>query len=118
MGYVHLLLGQQKKQEVQQLQQTLVLHHAVYSNRSVLLNSTLVAHCFVLYCSVFMWVLGSGNNNTGINTVVLNGKTGKVAMVQTFNVLDGEVQPLIEFLQGLEKGNIVLMATFDDPATK
>ncbi|XP_056454770.1 protein FAM3C-like [Gadus chalcogrammus] len=48
-------------------------------------------------------VLGSVQNNAGVglNLVVLN-----------------DVQPLIEVLQGLEKGNIVLMASYDDPATK
>ncbi|CAL8360511.1 unnamed protein product [Lota lota] len=65
-------------------------------------------------------VLGAVQNNAGagINVVILNGRDLTVVKVGDFNMYSGEVQPLIEFLQGLEKGNIVLMATFDDPATK
>ncbi|KAG7231603.1 hypothetical protein INR49_010998 [Caranx melampygus] len=33
-------------------------------------------------------------------------------------VIVNEVQPLVEVLKSIEKGSIVLMASFDDPSTK
>ncbi|CAL8322766.1 protein FAM3C [Gadus morhua] len=65
-------------------------------------------------------VLGSVQNNAGVglNLVVLNGRTLQVVKLGHYDMYSGDVQPLIEVLQGLEKGNIVLMASFDEPATK
>ncbi|KAK0132875.1 Protein FAM3C [Merluccius polli] len=41
-----------------------------------------------------------------------------VIHAKAFNMWSGKVEPLIEFLQALEKGNIVLMATYDEPSTR
>uniref|UniRef100_A0A665VM69 ILEI/PANDER domain-containing protein n=1 Tax=Echeneis naucrates TaxID=173247 RepID=A0A665VM69_ECHNA len=65
-------------------------------------------------------VLGGALNNagSGINIVILNGKTAEVIKMEHFNMYSGDVKPLIDFLTNIEKGSIVLMASFDEPSTK
>ncbi|XP_075884792.1 protein FAM3C-like isoform X2 [Nelusetta ayraudi] len=65
-------------------------------------------------------VLGTVKNNAGIgiNVVVVNGQTYEVMRTNHFNMFDGEVAPFIKFLNGLESGAFVLIASFDEPGTK
>ncbi|XP_073327618.1 protein FAM3C [Pagrus major] len=65
-------------------------------------------------------VLGTMLNNagSGLNIVVMNGKTGEVTKTNYFNMYGGEVEPLIEFLKSIEQGTVVLIASWDDPSTK
>ncbi|KAM7397348.1 hypothetical protein PAMP_020327 [Pampus punctatissimus] len=65
-------------------------------------------------------VLGAVKNNAGhgINVVIINGKTGEVINTGHFNMYSGDVKPLIELLKSIEKGAIVLMASYDDPSSK
>uniref|UniRef100_A0A668A3U1 Zgc:101783 n=1 Tax=Myripristis murdjan TaxID=586833 RepID=A0A668A3U1_9TELE len=48
----------------------------------------------------------------------LTGKTGEVVKTGNFNMYNGDVEELIDFLLSIEQGSAVLMASFDDPATK
>lgn len=65
-------------------------------------------------------VLGTALNNAGvgINVVIINGKTGEVTKTDHFDMYSGDVKPLIEFLQSIEHGSVVLMASFDEPSSK
>lgn len=65
-------------------------------------------------------LMSSVKNNVGrgINIALINGKTGALVKVQYFDMWAGEVAPLIKFLKEIEEGTIVMMAAFDDPATK
>ncbi|XP_067283458.1 protein FAM3C [Pseudorasbora parva] len=66
-------------------------------------------------------VLISGVKNNigrGINIAVINGKTGELTKTDSFDMWSGDVALLIKFLKEIEDGSIVMMATFDDPATK
>ncbi|KAM9808045.1 protein FAM3C-like [Neosynchiropus ocellatus] len=65
-------------------------------------------------------VLGAILNNAGpgINIVILNGRTGQVITTAHFNMYSGDVNPLIKLLKNLDQGSAVLIASFDDPATK
>ncbi|XP_041693989.1 protein FAM3C [Coregonus clupeaformis] len=65
-------------------------------------------------------IMGYVENNVGcgINIAVVNGKTGEVMKTVFFNMYDGDIEPLVEFLESIEKGSLVLIATYDDPATK
>ncbi|XP_059190289.1 protein FAM3C-like [Centropristis striata] len=65
-------------------------------------------------------LLGTIKNNAGpgINIVIVNGKTGEVIKTAFFNMYNGDVKPLIALLKGVETGSVVLMASYDDPATK
>ncbi|XP_071398269.1 protein FAM3C-like isoform X2 [Centroberyx affinis] len=65
-------------------------------------------------------ILGSVTNNAGggINIVLVNGKTGEVTRTGAFNMYSDDVQGLIDFLKTIEEGSAVLMATYDEPATK
>ncbi|CAJ1055823.1 protein FAM3C-like isoform X2 [Xyrichtys novacula] len=58
------------------------------------------------------------NAGVGINIIVLNGVTGEVSQTGQFNMYNGAVKPLIEFLENIKNGSIVLMASYDDPATQ
>uniref|UniRef100_A0A087X4H2 ILEI/PANDER domain-containing protein n=1 Tax=Poecilia formosa TaxID=48698 RepID=A0A087X4H2_POEFO len=64
--------------------------------------------------------LGTVMNNagSGINIVVVNGKSGDVMKTDHFNMYSGSVEPLIEFLKGVETGSVVLMAVYDEGSTK
>ncbi|XP_026220682.1 uncharacterized protein LOC113165438 isoform X2 [Anabas testudineus] len=65
-------------------------------------------------------ILGTVLNNAGpgINLVTVDGRTGQVLKTGTFNMYSGEVEPLIEFLKSIETGSVVLVASFDEPASK
>ncbi|XP_033970064.1 protein FAM3C-like [Trematomus bernacchii] len=65
-------------------------------------------------------VLGSVLNNAGvgINVVIINGRTGVTLKTDFFNMYSGDVKPLVALLQGVEAGSVVLMASYDEPATK
>ncbi|XP_056308269.1 protein FAM3C isoform X3 [Danio aesculapii] len=57
-------------------------------------------------------------NWQGINIVVINEETGEHVKTGSFNMWTGKVEELIEFLNSIEDGSFVLIATFDDPSTK
>uniref|UniRef100_A0A4W6BKD6 ILEI/PANDER domain-containing protein n=1 Tax=Lates calcarifer TaxID=8187 RepID=A0A4W6BKD6_LATCA len=57
------------------------------------------------------------NAGYGINVVILNGKTGEVIKTGHFDMYSG-MKPLIELLKSIEKGSIVLMASYDEPSSK
>ncbi|KAL1777616.1 FAM3C [Sigmodon hispidus] len=66
-------------------------------------------------------VLMSGVKNNvgrGINVALVNGKTGEVLDTKYFDMWGGDVAPFIEFLKNIQDGTVVLMATYDDGATK
>ncbi|XP_042338061.1 protein FAM3C-like, partial [Plectropomus leopardus] len=65
-------------------------------------------------------VLGSALNNAGpgINVVIINGKTGDVVKTGHFDMYSGDVKPLVELLQSVESGSVVLMASYDEPSSK
>ncbi|XP_055045728.1 protein FAM3C [Misgurnus anguillicaudatus] len=58
------------------------------------------------------------NVGRGINIALINGKTGEVTKTGSYDMWAGDVSELIAFLKEIEDGTIVMMATFDDPATK
>ncbi|XP_061570195.1 protein FAM3C [Cololabis saira] len=65
-------------------------------------------------------LMSSVKNNVGrgVNIALANGKTGEVIRTAFFDTWAGDVAPLIKFLKEIEDGTIVMMASFDDPATK
>lgn len=66
-------------------------------------------------------ILMSGVKNNvgrGINIALVNGKTGDVIKTAVFDMWAGDVGPFIKFLKEIEDGTVVMMASFDDPATK
>uniref|UniRef100_A0A8D3B9S2 ILEI/PANDER domain-containing protein n=1 Tax=Scophthalmus maximus TaxID=52904 RepID=A0A8D3B9S2_SCOMX len=65
-------------------------------------------------------VLGTAvrNAGVGINVVILNGKTGELIKTGNFDMYAGDVNPLIELLKSIETGSVVMMASYDEPASK
>ncbi|XP_030634260.1 protein FAM3C [Chanos chanos] len=65
-------------------------------------------------------VMGGTKSNMGrgLNIVVIEGETGKVLKYDYFNMYSGNPKELLNFLKTIVPGNIVLIASFDDPATK
>ncbi|XP_064198745.1 protein FAM3C isoform X1 [Anguilla rostrata] len=66
-------------------------------------------------------ILMSGVKNNvgrGINIALINGKTGELIKTDFFDMWAGDVNTLIKFLKTIEDGTVVMMATFDDSATK
>ncbi|KAG8577500.1 hypothetical protein GDO81_010202 [Engystomops pustulosus] len=66
-------------------------------------------------------VLMSGVKNNvgrGINTALVNGRTGELIETKYHDLWGGDVAPFIEFLKKIPDGTIVCMATYDDGATK
>ncbi|XP_066490064.1 protein FAM3C isoform X2 [Tiliqua scincoides] len=71
--------------------------------------------------SLELSVLMSGVKNNvgrGINVALVNGKTGEAVDTKYFDMWGGDVAPFIDFLKTIQDGTIVLMATYDDGATK
>ncbi|XP_036005075.1 protein FAM3C isoform X2 [Fundulus heteroclitus] len=58
------------------------------------------------------------NVGRGINVALINGKTGELLRTGFYDMWAGDVTPFIKFLKEIEDGTIVMMASFDDPATK
>ncbi|KAL4658417.1 protein FAM3C-like, partial [Arapaima gigas] len=66
-------------------------------------------------------ILMSGVKNNvgrGINVALVDGNTGKLIKTDFFDMWAGDVKTLIKFLQDIEDGTLVMMATFDDSSTK
>lgn len=65
-------------------------------------------------------LMSSVKNNVGrgINIALINGKTGELLKTASFDMWAGEVAPFITFLKEIKDGTLVMMASFDDPATK
>ncbi|CAG5927508.1 protein FAM3C [Menidia menidia] len=65
-------------------------------------------------------LMSSLKNNVGrgINIALVNGKTGEGLKTAYFDMWAGDVAPFIKFLKEIEDGTVVMMASFDDPATK
>ncbi|CAL8386089.1 unnamed protein product [Gadus morhua 'NCC'] len=66
-------------------------------------------------------ILMSGVKNNvgrGINIVLVNGETGALIKTDFYDMWAGDVAPFIKFLKEIPDGTVVMMATFDDPATK
>ncbi|XP_030629480.1 protein FAM3C [Chanos chanos] len=58
------------------------------------------------------------NVGRGINIALVNGKTGELLKTDSFDMWAGDVNTLISFLKTIEDGTVVMMATFDDSASK
>ncbi|XP_069499855.1 protein FAM3D [Ambystoma mexicanum] len=65
-------------------------------------------------------IMSSVKNNIGrgLNIALLNGSTGEVIKTGFFDMYSGEVQPLLKFLEKIDPGTLLLLASFDDPASK
>ncbi|XP_077181085.1 protein FAM3D isoform X2 [Paroedura picta] len=67
--------------------------------------------------TVFMSAV-KNNIGRGLNVVLVNGTNGNLIKMAAFDMYSGDVKDLVAFLQGIELGSLVLIASYDDPATK
>ncbi|XP_021264835.1 protein FAM3D [Numida meleagris] len=58
------------------------------------------------------------NIGRGLNIALVNGKSGQLLKVGSFDMYSGDVTQLETFLQEIKDGTIMLAATYDDAATK
>uniref|UniRef100_UPI00358F910A protein FAM3D-like isoform X1 n=1 Tax=Myxine glutinosa TaxID=7769 RepID=UPI00358F910A len=58
------------------------------------------------------------NVENGLNIALIDGYTGTLLSAKSFNVVLGDVYELIRFMHATPDGTIVLIATFDDAATR
>ncbi|XP_043565022.1 protein FAM3C [Chiloscyllium plagiosum] len=58
------------------------------------------------------------NVGRGMNIATIDGKLGSALDTKVFDLWSGDVKPFIDFLKTLQDGTVVLMATYDDSATK
>nr|XP_016847169.1 PREDICTED: protein FAM3D isoform X2 [Anolis carolinensis] len=65
-------------------------------------------------------VMSAVKNNIGrgLNLALVNGTTGKLIKAGAFDMYSGDVKDLIEFLKPIDTGTLVLIASYDDAATK
>lgn len=65
-------------------------------------------------------ILGSAKKNAGvgINVAIIKGQTGEIIRTGHYDMYGGDVKPLVEFLKTIETGSIVLIASYDEPASK
>ncbi|NXK49733.1 FAM3D protein, partial [Chauna torquata] len=58
------------------------------------------------------------NIGRGLNIALVNGTSGQLLKVGTFDMYSGDITQLETFLQEIKDGTLVLVATYDDAATK
>uniref|UniRef100_A0A8C3PN61 FAM3 metabolism regulating signaling molecule D n=1 Tax=Calidris pygmaea TaxID=425635 RepID=A0A8C3PN61_9CHAR len=65
-------------------------------------------------------IMSSVKNNIGrgLNIMLVNGTNGKLLKTGIFDMYSGDINKLDAFLQEIKVGTIVLVASYDDPATK
>ncbi|XP_073524566.1 protein FAM3B isoform X2 [Phyllobates terribilis] len=66
-------------------------------------------------------LLGAGkrNGDRGINIAVVNRETMKLTDSKTFDMYDGDFSgPMVEFINKIPSGSLILVASFDDAAYK
>ncbi|XP_054243351.1 protein FAM3D [Indicator indicator] len=71
-------------------------------------------------CFNDMILMSSVKNNIGrgLNIALVNGTNGQLLKTDTFDMYSGDISKLDTFLQKIERGTIVLTASYDDAATK
>ncbi|XP_062401855.1 protein FAM3C-like [Sardina pilchardus] len=64
-----------------------------------------------------MLMSGVANNiGRGLNIALLNGDTGELLTTSRFDMYDGKVEPVVDFINGIKLNTIVLIVSFDEPA--
>ncbi|XP_028849776.1 protein FAM3A [Denticeps clupeoides] len=65
-------------------------------------------------------LVSSVKNNVGrgLNVALVNGVSGEVLDIKSFDMWAGDVADLLKYLRPLHEGTLVFVASFDDPATK
>ncbi|KAM9324444.1 protein FAM3D [Gastrophryne carolinensis] len=65
-------------------------------------------------------LMSSVKNNVGrgLNLAIVNATTGSLLKTGNFDMYSGDVEPVKKFMSDLKDGTLVLLASFDDPATK
>ncbi|KAJ8257442.1 hypothetical protein GJAV_G00185640 [Gymnothorax javanicus] len=58
------------------------------------------------------------NIGRGLNIALVNGVSGELLEIKSFDMWAGDVADLLKFLRPLHEGTLVFVASFDDPATK
>uniref|UniRef100_A0A6J0TTY6 Protein FAM3D n=1 Tax=Pogona vitticeps TaxID=103695 RepID=A0A6J0TTY6_9SAUR len=66
-------------------------------------------------------ILMSGVKNNigrGLNIALINGTNGQLIKISSFDMYSGDIKELLNFLKAITTGTLVLIASYDDPATK
>ncbi|XP_078465739.1 protein FAM3A-like isoform X2 [Lampetra planeri] len=58
------------------------------------------------------------NVGLGLNVAVVNGATGAVIHTEVFDTFEGDITELINLLKIVTDGSLLLIASFDEPASK
>ncbi|KAM9134714.1 protein FAM3D [Pangshura tecta] len=58
------------------------------------------------------------NIGRGLNIALVNGTNGQVMKTDVFDMYSGDIKLLLGFLKAINSGTIVIVASYDDPATK
>ncbi|XP_053157684.1 protein FAM3D [Hemicordylus capensis] len=71
-------------------------------------------------CFEDMMLMSSVKNNVGrgLNIALVNGTNAKLIKTASFDMYSGDIKSLLDFLKGIDRGALVLVASYDDPATK
>ncbi|XP_013914009.1 PREDICTED: protein FAM3D-like [Thamnophis sirtalis] len=65
-------------------------------------------------------IMSNVKNNVGrgLNIALINGTTGELIKTDIFDMYSGDIKHLLNFMKGISKGTLMLLASYDDPATK
>uniref|UniRef100_A0A8C8SWY4 FAM3 metabolism regulating signaling molecule D n=1 Tax=Pelusios castaneus TaxID=367368 RepID=A0A8C8SWY4_9SAUR len=58
------------------------------------------------------------NIGRGLNIALVNGTNGQLMKTASFDMYSGEIKNLLSFLKEISSGTIVIVSSYDDPATK
>ncbi|XP_027000762.1 protein FAM3A [Tachysurus fulvidraco] len=72
------------------------------------------------FCLEDKMLISSVKNNVGrgLNIALVNGVTGELLEIKSFDMWEGDVSDLLKFLRPLHEGTLVFVSSFDDPASK
>ncbi|XP_029464136.1 protein FAM3A [Rhinatrema bivittatum] len=65
-------------------------------------------------------LMSSVKNNVGrgLNIALVNGVNGELIDAKSFDMWEGDVNEVLKYLRTVYEGTLVLVASYDDPATK
>ncbi|KAG8450161.1 hypothetical protein GDO86_002696, partial [Hymenochirus boettgeri] len=70
-------------------------------------------------CLDDVMLIDGKNSGRGINIAVVSRETWKLKETKTYDMYEGEFSPaMIEFVNGIQNGDVVLVSSHDDAATK
>uniref|UniRef100_UPI00398F4F83 protein FAM3C-like n=1 Tax=Pristiophorus japonicus TaxID=55135 RepID=UPI00398F4F83 len=84
----------------------------------IISGSASVVGPFICFNGKMLMSNVKNNIGRGLNIVLVNATSGELLVTDFFDMWTGDIKLLLAFLKPIKLGTILLLASFDDPATK